>query len=155
MEGLVLGEATAGGVGFPSSRTAPTSSVDSGAAPARSDEAVGPQHDESTRRESTRRYLDALYGNDTGIAAMAFGAGSYVDDNGSYKFRDFHQEWFEWPRRAEELTAEIERRAHEAGVTHVQVATMPCREVDPDKLDPSLRQFAGPHCGNGRVVGLF
>lgn len=39
---------------------------------------------------------------------------------------------------------DIERRAHEAGVTHVQVTTMPCREVDPDKLDPSLRQFAGP-----------
>ncbi|MFX4287000.1 acyltransferase family protein [Janibacter sp. G349] len=43
-----------------------------------------------------------------------------------------------------ETLDEIERRAHEAGVTHVQVATMPCREVDPDKLDPSLRQFAGP-----------
>lgn len=38
---------------------------------------------------------------------------------------------------------DIEQRAAEAGVTHVQVATMPCREVDPDKLDPALRQFAG------------
>lgn len=43
-----------------------------------------------------------------------------------------------------ETLDDIERRAHEAGVTHVQVATMPCREVDPDRLDPSLRQFAGP-----------
>lgn len=39
---------------------------------------------------------------------------------------------------------DIEQRAKEAGVTHVQMATMPCREVDPDKLDPALRQFAGP-----------
>lgn len=39
---------------------------------------------------------------------------------------------------------DIERRAKGAGVTHVQVTTMPCRQVDPDKLDPSLRQFAGP-----------
>ncbi|KRE36016.1 hypothetical protein ASG73_15255 [Janibacter sp. Soil728] len=39
---------------------------------------------------------------------------------------------------------DIEQQAKGAGITHLQVATMPCREVDPDKLDPSLRQFAGP-----------
>lgn len=39
---------------------------------------------------------------------------------------------------------DIEERAKAAGITHVQVATLPCRRVDPDKLDPSLRQFAGP-----------
>lgn len=39
---------------------------------------------------------------------------------------------------------DIEERAKGAGVTHVQIATMPCRQVDPNKLDPGLRQFAGP-----------
>ena len=39
---------------------------------------------------------------------------------------------------------DIEERAKGAGVTHLQVATMPCRRVDPNKLDPALRQFAGP-----------
>ena len=39
---------------------------------------------------------------------------------------------------------DIEQRAKDAGVTHVQMATMPCRDVDPDKLDPGLRQFAEP-----------
>lgn len=39
---------------------------------------------------------------------------------------------------------DIEQQAKDAGVTHVQMATMPCRDVDPDKLDPALRQFAGP-----------
>lgn len=39
---------------------------------------------------------------------------------------------------------DVEVRAKDAGVSHVQVATMPCRQVDPNKLDPSLRQFAGP-----------
>ncbi len=62
---------------------------------------------------------------------MAFGAGSYVDDNGSYKFRDFHQEWFEWPRRAEELTAEIERRAHDNDV-YVCISLMKTSKRSPD-----------------------
>lgn len=39
---------------------------------------------------------------------------------------------------------DVESRAAEAGVTHVQVATMPCRQVAANKLDPALRQFAGP-----------
>ena len=39
---------------------------------------------------------------------------------------------------------DIEQRAKSAGVTDLQIATMPCRQVDPDKLDPALRQFAGP-----------
>lgn len=39
---------------------------------------------------------------------------------------------------------DIEQQAKGAGVTHVQIATMPCRQVDPNKLDPALRQFAGP-----------
>ena len=39
---------------------------------------------------------------------------------------------------------DIEQRAKGAGVTHVQVTTMPCRQVDPNRLDPALRQFAGP-----------
>lgn len=116
MEGLVLGEATAGGVGFPSSRTAPTSGVDSGVGGAISDEAVGPQHDESTGYESTRRYLEALYGDDTGVVAMALGTGSSVGDNGSYTFGGFQQDWFQWPGQAEELTAEIARRAHDGDV---------------------------------------
>lgn len=39
---------------------------------------------------------------------------------------------------------DIEQQAKGAGVTHLQIATMPCRRVDPNKLDPALRQFAGP-----------
>lgn len=131
MEGLVLGEATGGGVGFPSSRTAPTSGVDSGVGGASSDEGVGPQHDESTGYESTRRYLEALYGNDTGVIAMALGTGSSVGDNGSYTFGGFQQDWFHWPGQAEELTAEIARRAHHADV-YVCVSLMKTSKRTPD-----------------------
>ena len=39
---------------------------------------------------------------------------------------------------------DIERRAHERGVERVHVVTMPCREIEPGRLDPRFRFFAEP-----------
>lgn len=38
---------------------------------------------------------------------------------------------------------EVERQARSAGVDTVSVVTVPCREVDPSRLDPALQSFAG------------
>ncbi len=39
---------------------------------------------------------------------------------------------------------DIEADARDAGVERVHVITMPCRQIDPNKLDPRFRFFAGP-----------
>lgn len=48
----------------------------------------------------------------------------------------------------------IEKSAREVGVRHVQVVGMPCRQIDPLRLDPQLRFFAKPGSDPANIAWL-